>query len=92
MERGTSILTWIPVAEHGGMREIALEGLATLSLVKCVHDIGCVSSNVVWVEACTTRLNGFAINSLAADIVDVGLQLSIGGLWFRHTPSFRWAR
>lgn len=68
------------------------KGWRPLGLVECVHGVSSMRSNIVRVKTCTAWLNWLTINSLAADIVYVSLQLGIWSLWFWHTPSFCWAR
>ena len=79
-------LTRINSGDDTGAREVALARLAAMSLVICVHGIGCTGSNIVWGKACTPGLNGLAIDSLGTCILKVGLELSIGGLRLWHTP------
>lgn len=79
-------LTRICGCECSCLREVTIPRILAISLVIKIHGKGSVWCHSVWLKTGASRLDRTAVDTVAASIVEIGLQLNIGDAGLGHTP------
>lgn len=79
-------LTGIRSGKNSSLSKIAVEVVATVSLVVCIHGIRRMRSQRIWVKAGSTILYWFTVHPRATNKIYVSLQRLITNIHFRHAP------